>query len=469
MTDYDQHALVERLEAAGQSHLLQWWDELNPERRGRLAAQIAAIDFEQIAALTPKSGCATAEESDSAADRAGQPGNLLRLDDEADDERHRARAVGEELLAAGKVGAVLVAGGQGSRLGFDEPKGMFPIGPVTDRSLFQIFAEQLLARSRKAGATIPWFVMTSAATHDRTVSFFEEHDRFGLPGDSVFFFQQGTMPAVDSRAGRILMNGRDEIALSPDGHGGLLAALQRSDLFAEMDRRGIECLFYHQVDNPATVVCDPLFLGLHVLRQSQVSTKVVSKTSPEEAMGVVVSVDGQTRIIEYSNLSDDQKAKLDGAGRLWFWAGNTAVHAFDVAFLQRMVGDASALPFHVAHKKVRSLDTSGLPREPETENAWKFERFIFDVLPHATNALVMEVDRASEFLPVKKAEGTDSPATAREGLAKMYSGWLREAGIAVTDGMPVEISPLCAIGPDDLASRRPIEAVDGAIVLRGDC
>ncbi|MFQ5732690.1 MAG: UTP--glucose-1-phosphate uridylyltransferase [Planctomycetaceae bacterium] len=461
--------LAELLKRFGQSHLLRWWDELDASQRKRLLQDVASVDFELVAGLTA-SGDEESQSADNAvshaamAERAEQPANLLQLSQRQADpaEETQAACVGEQLLAAGRVGAILVAGGQGTRLGFDDPKGTFPIGPVTGRSMFQIFAEQLLARSRKAGATIPYFVMTSRATHDQTLSFFESHEFFGLPRDSVFFFSQQSMPAVDAASGRILLSGKDRIALSPDGHGGMLAALQRADLFAEMRRRGIEHLFYHQVDNPATVVCDPAFLGHHVQRGSEMSTKVVAKTSPDEAMGVVVSVDGRTRIIEYSDLPKHLKVKTDDESRLWFRAGNTAIHAFDVRFLERMAADSAALPFHMARKRVPHIDDVGDPVKPATENAWKFERFIFDVLPRARNALVMEVDRCCEFLPVKRSEGSDSPAASRAGLIQLYERWLAEAGIDVCGGAPVEISPLFALDAQELLSRN----LDGAAVHR---
>ena len=198
---------------------------------------------------------------------------------------------------------------------------------------------------------------------------------------------------------------------------------------------------------------DPAFLGFHALRESEISTKVVPKTGPAEKMGVVVDVDGVTRIIEYSDLPDDVAHRLNDAGELDIRAGNIAVHVFDVAFLDRLLSDDLALPFHVAHKKVPYVDDSGSVVSPEEPNANKFERFVFDALLHARNALVMEVDRRDEFAPVKNAFGADSPASSLCASVAQFRHWLRAAGATVPEHVPVEIDPLFAMDPAELAAR----------------
>jgi UDP-N-acetylglucosamine pyrophosphorylase len=456
------------LETAGQTHLLRWWGVLSESQRTQLLAQFAAIDFELLdnlvrahrQRLDDQDGGDRNDGPRMLAERAGPPQNLLRLP-QADTEQaawNEAGRIGNELLAAGAVGAIVVAGGQGTRLKFDRAKGLFPIGPVSERSLFQVFAEQLRARSRRAGTAIPYFVMTSHATHDEVLAFFRANAHFGLNPADVFFFRQGTMPAVDPASGRVLLASKHEVAFSPDGHGGMPAAMLRAGLLHEMRRRGIEHLYYHQVDNPATLLCDPVFLGLHAQRNSDLSTKIVAKTAPEEPMGVVVSFDGKTRIIEYSDLPAPLLRKTDAAGAPCFWAGNTAIHAFRREFLERLAGEPDLLPFHVAFKAVDCLDESGRIVKPTSSNAWKFERFIFDALPHAERTLVVETDRAAEFLPVKKAEGADSPQSSREGLIRLYQSWLRVAGTDVAADVPVEISPLAALQGSDLRPGTPLPA-----------
>ncbi len=461
--------LLKKLRRHHQEHLLRWWGELNADDRRSLVRQIEAVDFELVKRLFQRhgdsSGAATGESPAERAGRAGPPAALVRLPASDDDATERTAAArhGRELLATGKVGAILVAGGQGTRLGFPKPKGMFPIGPVSGNSLFQILAEQLLTRSRRAGVAIPYYVMTSDATHAKTVAFFEEHEHFGLDGDEVFFFQQGNMPAVDAVTGRLLMAGKSALCASPDGHGGMLAALAAADLLEEMRRRGIEYLFYHQVDNPTAIVCDPAFLGFHTLRNSEMSTKVVSKSSAEERMGIVVDVDGQTQIIEYIHVPPDVARKRDETGGLLLWAGSTAIHVFNREFLERVVVDASKLPFQVAQKEVPYIDEDGETITPAKANALKFERFIFDAMPLAEHALVVEADRAAEFNPVKNCEGDDSPETARRAMCANFAGWLKAAGARVADDATIEISPLFALDAEEVRGK-----VDTSTEYTGD-
>ncbi|MEM1061933.1 MAG: UDPGP type 1 family protein, partial [Planctomycetota bacterium] len=370
-----------------------------------------------------------------------------------DPRRSEASSVGKGLLAEGKVGAILVAGGQGTRLGFDKPKGMYPIGPISEKTLFQILCEQLLQRAQTAGVAVPYYVMTSDATHDATVAFFEEHAFFRLPPEDVFFFRQGNMPAVDAATGEVLLAAKDAVAKSPDGHGGLLAGLKASGALADMAARGVEVLHYHQVDNPTAIVCDPVVLGFHRMHGSEMTTKVVPKVSPTEKMGLVCEVDGSTQIVEYSDLPDDVAEKRADDGELFLRWGNTAIHVFERAFLDRLADDADALPFHVAHKKVGHLASDGGVVTPDAPNAYKFERFIFDALPAAEVALVVETNRAREFNPVKNASGADSPATSRQALIDLHTYWMRQAGAEIADGIKVEISPLFAVDSEQVARK----------------
>jgi UDP-N-acetylglucosamine/UDP-N-acetylgalactosamine diphosphorylase len=330
---------------------------------------------------------------------------------------------------------------------------MFHIGPVSDATLFQILAEQVLARSRRAGQDIPYYVMTSDATHHDTEEFFRLHHYFGLDPENVFFFKQGNMPAVDATTGKLLLAEKGSLALSPDGHGGILAALKKSGALDDMARRGIEYLHYYQVDNPTAIVCDPAFIGWHALKGSEISTKVVAKVSATEKMGVVCDVDGCTQIIEYSDLSDELAHKRDEQGEHIFWAGNTAIHVLSRSFLERLSDGSHDLPFHVAHKKVPFIDEQGNAVEPTSPNAFKFERFIFDALPLASKALVVEADRQREFNPVKNAEGADSPATSKAALLTLARNSLRHCGCAVADDANVEISPLFALDDEELAKK----------------
>lgn len=443
--------LADRLRRYDQLHLLRWWGELTEAQRRLLTTQIEAVDFDVIDRLRSNFGA----EGASPGIHLKPPSQLVRLPESDGElaERDRAVQAGRDVLSAGKLGVILVAGGQATRLGCSFPKGMYPIGPVSGCSLFQILAEQLLARSRQAGVSIPYYVMTSDATHNETIAFFEEHRHFGLDPNDVFFFQQGTMPAVDAETGRLLLADKGQLSTSPDGHGGLLTALERAGLLETMRTRGIEYLFYHQVDNPSVTVCDPAFLGFHVLFQAEVSTKVVVKRSPEEKMGVVVDGDGTTRIIEYSDLPTELASQRNQDGGLVYWTGSIAVHVFNRSFLERLIDDDIELPLHSAHKPVPFLDETGRLITPDKPNAYKFERFIFDVLPHAFPTLVVQADRNREFHPVKNAAGDDSPATAQSAMSALFRDWLQSAGAEVAENVPVEISPLFALDADDVCRK----------------
>jgi UDP-N-acetylglucosamine/UDP-N-acetylgalactosamine diphosphorylase len=448
-------SLTAHLKTHGQEHLLRFWDQLSAAEQKALSRQIEELDLPRLSALVESSE-STGESPSEKARRAVPPANMVTVP--GNDERRLrewagARKTGEALLRAGRVGVILVAGGEGTRLGFPHPKGQFPIGPVSGKPLFRLLAEQVIARSKRAGTSIPYYVMTSHATHSETVAFFDQHRYFGLDPGNVRFFQQGNMPAVDRHSGRILMSAKHELALNPDGHGGLLAALGRAHLLEDLRGRGIDFLYYHQVDNPLARVCDPAFLGFHVERESEVSTKVVAKLTPEERMGVAVDVDGRMQIIEYSDLPVDVASRRDGRGNVLLWAGSTAMHVFSRSFFERLRDSQIELPFHRAVKKVPYCDDEGRQVEPEVENAVKFERFIFDVLPLGERSLVVEARREDEFCPLKNKSGDFSPDHVRASMSSQFASWLTAAGAADPDGLPVEISPLYALDAEELAAK----------------
>ncbi len=357
------------------------------------------------------------------------------------------RPLGEAALSRGEVAVLLVAGGQGSRLGFDHPKGMFPVGPLSGKTLFHIFAEKVLALSRRHGRPVPFLIMTSAATHDETAAYFAENRAFGLEPGQVSMFQQGMMPTLSLRTGEPLLEALGKPFLSPDGHGGTLTALASSGLLKRLQRQGVRHVFYFQVDNPLVEIADPVFLGHHIAADAEVSSKVIAKRDAAEKAGVFALVDGRHTIIEYSDLPRALAEETE-AGRLRLWAASPAIHVFDVGFLTRMTADPEGLPLHVAKKKVPHI---GDP-DPAEPNALKFERFIFDVLPRATRWVLLEAAREDEFAPLKNAEGADSPETVRAALLEHSRRRLLAAG-AEPHG-EVEVGPLADL--PSYAGRRVI-------------
>lgn len=444
--------LVALLARHEQSQVTQFWPELSLVEQQALLRQIQSIDFRELPDLISQARQSRVLDTQEPPESIQPLDQVIRLP-QTEQERllwAEAHTHGQRLLDAGRVGAILVAGGQGSRLGFPHPKGMYPIGPVTDRTLFQIFFEQLLALSNRHGVRIPYFIMTSEATHADTEVFLRQHAWFGYPPEDVILFQQGTMPAVDAISGKILLSAPGEIAMSPDGHGGLLNALHRAGLIEEMQNRRIDYLYYHQVDNPCAILCDPTMIGFHDLRAAEISTKVVAKRDASEKVGVLARRNGKQAIIEYSDLPPTLAEQLDDHQQLAYWAGNIAVHVFSRQLLERLTSAETGLPIHIAHKKVPFIDETGRLQEPDKPNAWKFEQFIFDAIPRAHSALVIETERTREFNPVKNAEGLDSPAAVREALLNLGRQWLREAGYSPSETLRVEISPLLALAPEDL-------------------
>jgi UDP-N-acetylglucosamine/UDP-N-acetylgalactosamine diphosphorylase len=429
----------------GQDHLLEHLKNLEASERKILEAQFSQIDFAQLHALT--SGHDTAPDWQALAMRAESP-PAVRLNEPHEQYGAEAALVaGEQALREGRLATIIVAGGQGTRLGFDHPKGVFPIGPLSGRTLFQMHIDRMRAVMKRYGVSIPIYVMTSPATDEETRQYFDANQNFGLTSDQLVIFCQGTMPAVDAKNGRVLLASRTELALSPDGHGGLVNALHKSGCLDDAKQRGIEHFFYAQVDNPLVQLCDPQLVGYHLLSRSQVTTQVVRKRFAKEKVGNVVSVDGKVQIIEYSDLPDNAAEKTLADGSLKLWAGNIAVHVFERRFLESVVTSADGLPFHRAHKAVPFLNSAGELEKPEQPNAIKFERFVFDLLPLADRSIVVEGDASEIFAPVKNAEGAavDTATHAQQALIQLHRRWLLDAGAQISEQVRVEIHPAWAL------------------------
>jgi UDP-N-acetylglucosamine/UDP-N-acetylgalactosamine diphosphorylase len=343
-------------------------------------------------------------------------------------------------------------------LGYDGPKGTFPVTPLKQKPLFQVFAEKILAAGKRHQCPLHWFIMTSHANHAATEAFFQEHTFFGLDRARVHFFRQGRMPAVDFE-GKILLESKSTIALSPDGHGGSLRALQRSGSLDLMQSEGVDTLSYFQVDNPLVRCIDPAFIGWHLARGSEMSSKMVTKAYAEEKVGVFCLQGGKSVVIEYSDLPLEMQREKDSSGQLRYLAGSIAIHILDREFVRRLAmgGEGVELPFHRADKKIPVVDAMGAPIKPEKPNGVKFEMFVFDALPFARNPVVIETLREDDFSPVKNAEGLDSPKTCRDDQLRQFARWLKQNGAAVqTDktGLPTavtEVSPLFGYDEDSFA------------------
>ena len=445
--------LRRRLCQHGQEHVLTGWERLDASQRAQFVAQLDSLDLDELQRLHARR---------HAKDAIPEFRRLASLPQPVESAAQLAeyRRLGEKAMRAGEVAFLVVAGGQGTRLGFDHPKGMFPVGPVSGKSLYQLHAEKVLAFSRRYGKPFPFLVLTSSATRAETEEFIaNEHDYFGLDPNQVDLLCQRDMPALDFDSGKLLLEAPGKLALSPNGHGGTLAALRGYREFDVLEWKLVRTIFYFQVDNPLTDLGDLEFLGRHLAQRAEVSTKILPKKHPKEKMGNLVLVDGNCSIIEYSDLPDDWANRQTTDGNLFFWAGNTAIHLFHLQFLQRVAIDPVGIPWHLAKKKVPYLGPDGKLGEPARENALKFERFIFDVLPLAERWTVAATTRARDFEPLKNATGDDSPDTVRRALIHQAATWLEQAGVTVPRDAQgqiasvLEISPLFALDSQELQAK----------------
>ncbi len=455
--------LAGHLTAVGQEPVCANWAELDPAHRSAFVAQLQSLDWRLIGTMRQRVlAMRKHSEADSPTqfsfEQASTPPSLRLRDGTNSIPPAVAAARGTAALAAGRVGAILVAGGQGSRLGFDGPKGLYEIGPVSGASLFEILCGKLVAVSRRHGAAVPLAIMTSSATDAATREFLARHDRFGIPEDRLLFFRQHDLPALDDTMGIMLRDGPGHIAMAPDGHGGMLGSLAEAGGLDWFARQGVDHIISFQIDNPLALPIDAEFLGYHLLTDSEFTPQVVPKADPAERVGVVVTSDGTTRIIEYSDLPAELAAARLPDGRLKFHAGSIAVHAFTRGFLERTAGQTDALPLHMAHKAVPFIDGSGQAVTPTAPNAYKFERFLFDLMPLARTVTLVEVDPAEGFAPLKNAPGAaaDTADHVKAAMVAHARRMLRRAEVMVADEIPVELAADRIIDADDIAACLPL-------------
>ncbi len=450
--------LENTIKSHGQEQVMKFWGELSPESKDKLAAQLTAIPWNRLGELVEQY-VVRRPVTDIPEDLAPAPYFPLQpADDKMAAYYSRAREEAEKILRAGKVSLLTVAGGQGTRLGYDGPKGTYPITPVTGKSLFQYFAEKIYRFGQKYGVKFTWYIMTSELNNSQTIDFFKSHDFFGLDEDRVVFFVQGTMPAFD-HDGKLLLAARDSLALSPDGHGGTLLALKRCGCLDRMKREGVEYLSYFQVDNPLVSIVDPLFIGLHALEKSQMSAIMLAKTGPFEKLGNFCLSDGKLQIIEYSDLPDSLAESRNPDGSLRFIAGSPAIHVISRDFVEQLTaGGYLNLPWHRADKKVPFLNDQGELVTPLEPNAVKLESFIFDALPLAARTMILEADREEEFAPTKNKTGVDSVESCKAMQVERDARRLEHIGVKVrrnAEGITepaIELSPRLIADDADAAA-----------------
>ncbi|HPJ34041.1 MAG TPA: UDPGP type 1 family protein [Spirochaetota bacterium] len=433
--------LIKKVYLHEQEHVFRFWDSLIESEKKALLDELSTIDFELLEKIYK-------QESDDSP-KNFYPAPYIKLPESGDDEKFsEAEAAGEAHIKKGKVAAFLVAGGQGSRLGFDGPKGKFPAGPVSGKTLFHFHAEKIRASEKKYGVRIPFLIMTSRDNHEETEAFFRAEHFFGLSPEFVHIFPQNMIPSLDLN-GKLILSDKNKLFMNPDGHGGSLTALRTSGALKLLMDQGIETISYFQVDNPLVKIIDPLFIGFHAMNNAEISSKALMKAYHEEKTGIFVEFeDGKVGIVEYSDMPEDKIFAKDEKGGILYSAANPAIHLFSTDFISSITGDGSvSLPYHVAKKKISAFDDGG----QNEITGYKFEKFVFDALPVAEKNIILETRREEEFAPIKNASGADSLQTAQGLMNSLYRKWLTAKGVKIPECVKaIEISPLFALSEKDI-------------------
>ena len=391
------------LEEKGQAHVLEGFYSLSEEEQKQLLNQIEGVDFSAIEAarnhVKPERGNIT-------------PMGAMELW-EIEENKARFEETGKRALREGKVAALLLAGGMGTRLGSDKPKGMTRVGIEKDFSIFECLIKNLLAVTEPLQAYAPLYIMTSEKNDEETRRFFREKNYFGYPEREVTFFRQDMAAAVDFD-GKLLKEAPGRLATSPNGNGGWFLSMKKAGLLPDLHRRGVEWINLFAVDNVLQKICDPAFVGATLLSGADCSGKVIPKAEPEEKLGVLCLENGHPSIVEYYEMTEDMRTLRDKKGDLLYRFGVILNYMFRLEKLEEIA--SVKLPLHIVEKKIPYIDGSGKLISPEEPNGYKFESLVLDMIMMMDEVIAYEVVREKEFAPIKNLHGADSLDSARELL-----------------------------------------------------
>ncbi|XP_023290955.2 UDP-N-acetylhexosamine pyrophosphorylase [Lucilia cuprina] len=458
MTDYVE--LHKRLTQVGQEHLLKFWEELSETERAQLKCDIAELNLDELKLYFDRATTSLTQNGLKLDDRL-QPipeSKVISIARSSEETLNGYRDEGLKQISMGHVAVLLMAGGQGTRLGFAHPKGMYDVGLQSHKTLFRLQAERILKLEELAfeatgkKGVITWYIMTSEHTIQPTYDYFVANNYFGLKKENVVLFQQGSLPCFEYD-GKIILDQKHRIARAPDGNGGIYRAMKQQGVLDDLTKRGVLYLHAHSVDNILIKVADPVFIGYCVQENADCAAKVVEKSSPTEAVGVVAIVDGKYQVVEYSEISAKTAEMRNSDGRLTFNAGNICNHFFSTAFLQKIASTfEQELKLHVAKKKIPFIDNSGKRITPEKPNGIKIEKFVFDVFEFTQKFVAMEVPRDEEFSALKNADsaGKDCPSTAKADLYRLHKKYIEAAG-GLVHGDECEISPFVSYAGENLS------------------
>ena len=401
----DLQLLNEKLKKYNQEHLLTYYNELTSNEQEKLLNQINSIDFEQMKKLYELT-----QNKPNVEEGEIEPLEYIDKSKISQEKYNQYYEVGRQAIEQGKYAVVTMAGGQGTRLGHNGPKGTFDIGLSNHKTIFEILCDTLKQSQREFNVTIPWYIMTSQENNEETIEFFERNNYFQYGKENITFFIQGELPMVDMN-GKILLENKANIKLAADGHGGVFEAMSRNGILEDMKNRNIEWVYIGGVDNVLSKLGDAFFVGTAIVENKVSAEKSVIKANPQEKVGVFCKKNNRPSVIEYSEISEELANKLNDKGELMFGESNLLCNLFNISVLEKVNHDK--LPFHVAFKKAEYLDEKGNIIKPEEPNAYKFESFMFDAFEDVENMLIVRVKREEEFAPVKNSVGVDSPETAR--------------------------------------------------------
>ena len=406
--------IKKKLKKYSQEHLLNNFENLSEEKQKRLLEQIENIDFDLIKSLYDTTQNITTEIQDAEI----KPIEFLDKEKLYDDYK-KYKEIGEKAIRTKKLAAVTMAGGQGTRLGHDGPKGTYDIGLESHKSLFELLSDGLKEQGKKYGVIIPWFIMTSRENNDATVEFFAKHRYFGYEKDkNIFFFKQGELPMIDTE-GKILIGEDGLIKEAANGHGGIYEALVKNGMTKKMRELGVEWVFIGGVDNCLVKMVDPVLMGIAIDKNVTAAGKSVVKANPQEKVGVFCKKNGRPSVVEYTEIPKEMSEATDENGNLIYGESHILCNLFNIDAIERM--GSKPLPYHIAFKKATYIDKDGNKVVPDGPNAYKFEAFLFDAFGELDDMAILRVKREEEFAPVKNATGTDSPETARELYRKFYN------------------------------------------------
>jgi len=477
-SEFDLNSLTQRLAEYNQEHLVRFWNDLDDTERGQLYNELTNLDLGYITQCF-KNCQEELTKASTVIDDQLEPlpdsvlGSLVRTDVET---LRKYEDIGLNLISRGQVAVLLLAGGQGTRLGVDYPKGMYDVGLPSRKTLYHLQAQriariqELAAKRTGRSGVVPWYIMTSEQTREKTEQFFAQHKHFGLDASNIKFFEQSTMPCIDLN-GRIMLETRSSIAKAPDGNGGLYSSLKRGKILEDLEQRGIQYLHVYCVDNILVKMADPVFIGFCINKGACCGAKVVEKTSPTEPVGVICRLNGKYHVVEYSEISLKTAEKRDPTtGKLIFNAGGIANHFFTVDFMKLIVREKeSLLKHHVAKKKIPYCDENGRLLKPTEINGIKMEKFIFDIFEFASSFAVWEVPREEEFAPLKNADGSakDTPTTSRHDLLNLHHRWAVNAGAQFVrdDGSIISDIPSCRIENNNSLDSHKDDSEDKPIIF----